>query len=109
MHEVKLDREFIAPILTQPTSAAIVRAVIDLAHVLGVTPVAEGVENAETEAKLLEYGCDVAQGFYYSPPLVAPAMLELLTSQQRRLNGRSAGQNGYPSEGNRRSEIELMQ
>lgn len=109
VHEVKLDREFIAPILTQPTSAAIVRAVIDLAHVLGVTPVAEGVENAETAAKLLEYGCDVAQGFYYSPPLVAPAMLELLTSQQRRRNGRGAGDNGYPSEGKRRSEIELMQ
>ena len=109
VHEVKLDREFIAPILTQPTSAAIVRAVIDLAHVLGVTPVAEGVENAETAAKLLEYGCDVAQGFYYSPPVVAPAMLELLTSQQRRRNGRSAGENGYPSEGKRRSEIELMQ
>ncbi|MDZ4233759.1 MAG: EAL domain-containing protein, partial [Dietzia sp.] len=113
VHEVKLDREFIAPILTQPTSAAIVRAVIDLAHVLGVTPVAEGVENAETASKLLEYGCDVAQGFYYSPPLIAPAMLDLLTSQQRQRTGHSAGdhvgQNGYPSAGKRRSEIELMQ
>ncbi|MCH9769169.1 MAG: EAL domain-containing protein, partial [Actinomycetia bacterium] len=82
VHEVKLDREFIAPILTQPTSAAIVRAVIDLAHALGVTPVAEGVENAETAAKLLEYGCDVAQGYYYSPPLPAPAILDLLESQK---------------------------
>ncbi len=82
VHEVKLDREFIAPILTQPTSAAIVRAVIDLAHVLGVTPVAEGVENAETAAKLLEYGCDVAQGYYYSPPLPAPAILDLLEAQK---------------------------
>jgi len=81
--EVKLDREFIAPILTQPASAAIVRAVIDLAHVLGVIPVAEGVENAETAARLLEYGCDVAQGYYYSPPLPASAVLDLLETQHR--------------------------
>ncbi|WP_231750964.1 EAL domain-containing protein, partial [Mycobacterium sp. NAZ190054] len=42
--EVKLDREFIAPILTHPQSAAIVRAVVDLAHALGITPVAEGAK-----------------------------------------------------------------
>ena len=65
--ELKLDREFIAPILPNRASAAIVRAVIDLAHALGVTPVAEGVENAETAARLLEYGCDVGQGFHHSP------------------------------------------
>ena len=58
------------------------RAVIDLAHVLGVTPVAEGVENAETAAKLLEYGCDVNQGYYYSPPLPASALLDLLEAQK---------------------------
>jgi len=73
VHEVKLDRQFIAPMLTQPASAAIVRAVIDLAHVLGVTAVAEGVENEETAAKLLEY----------SRPVPAPAILNLLESQSR--------------------------
>lgn len=83
VHEVKLDRQFIAPILSQPTSAAIVRAVIDLAHVLGVTPVAEGVENAEIADRLLEYGCDVAQGYYYSPPVSADAILDLLKAQSR--------------------------
>lgn len=112
VHEVKLDREFIAPILTQPTSAAIVRAVIDLAHVLGVTAVAEGVENEETAAKLLEYGCDVAQGYYYSRPVPAPAVLDLLESQSR-VNGSGAdeqlGSAGYSPDGSRRSEIELMQ
>ncbi|MCV7153263.1 putative bifunctional diguanylate cyclase/phosphodiesterase [Mycolicibacterium pyrenivorans] len=111
--EVKLDREFIAPILTQPASAAIVRAVIDLAHVLGVIPVAEGVENAETAARLLEYGCDVAQGYYYSPPLPAPAVLELLESQRRVQNSRDGddpvGGDDYEPDGTRRSEIELMQ
>ena len=92
VHEVKLDRHFIAPILTQPTTAAIVRAVIDLAHVLKMTAVAEGVENEETAAKLLDYGCDVAQGYYYSRPVPAPAILDLLESQAR-ANGSGAASN----------------
>ena len=77
--EVKLDGDFIAPILVDSRTATIVRAIIDLAHVLGVITVAEGVENAETAAALRDYGCDVAQGFYYSPPITAPAVLDLLT------------------------------
>ncbi len=112
VHEVKLDRHFIAPILIQPTTAAIVRAVIDLAHVLKMTAVAEGVENEETAAKLLDYGCDVAQGYYYSRPVPAPAILDLLESQAR-ANGSGAdeqvGLSGYSPAGARRSEIELMQ
>jgi diguanylate cyclase len=81
--ELKLDRQFIAPVLVDWRAAAIVRAVIDLAHVLGVTTVAEGIEDAATVARLREYGCDVAQGYYYSPPLDAAAMLELLSSTTR--------------------------
>jgi len=81
--EVKLDRQFIAPVLVDPRAAAIVRAVIDLAHVLGVTTVAEGIEDALTAIRLLEYGCEVAQGYYYSPPVAAQAMLEMLSSRQQ--------------------------
>jgi EAL domain-containing protein (putative c-di-GMP-specific phosphodiesterase class I) len=81
--ELKLDRQFIAPVLVDWRAAAIVRAVIDLAHVLGVTTVAEGIEDAATVARLREYGCDVAQGYYYSPPIEATAMLELLSSTTR--------------------------
>ncbi|MGE2836742.1 putative bifunctional diguanylate cyclase/phosphodiesterase [Mycobacterium sp. SMC-4] len=101
--EVKLDREFIAPILTHPASAAIARAVIGLAHSLGVTPVAEGVENAETAARLREYGCQVAQGFHFSAPLPAPDISNLLREQRSRIR------EDQDSLGTRRSEIELMQ
>ena len=73
--EVKLDRQFIVPLLTDPRAAMIVRAVIDLAHDLGGTVVAEGVENAATAHKLRDYGCEIAQGFYYSPPLPAQETL----------------------------------
>ena len=81
--ELKLDRHFIAPILTHAPSAAIVRAVIDLAHALAITPVAEGVENAQTAQRLLDYGCTIAQGYHFSKPLSADAVLELV--QARRL------------------------
>jgi diguanylate cyclase len=80
--EVKLDRHFIAPIRVDPRAAAVVRGVVDLAHVLGVTTVAEGVENAETAERLREFGCDVAQGYYYSPPISAAAMMNLLASKK---------------------------
>ena len=73
--EIKLDRQFIVPLLTDPRAAMIVRAVIDLAHDLGGTVVAEGVENAATAYKLRDYGCEIAQGFYYSPPLAAQETL----------------------------------
>ena len=80
--EVKLDRHFIAPICVDPRAAAVVRGVVDLAHVLGVTTVAEGVEDAETADRLREFGCEVAQGYYYSPPISAAAMMNLLASGQ---------------------------
>lgn len=93
--EVKLDRDFIAPILIDPRAAAVVRAVVNLAHELGLTTVAEGVENADTAVRLREYGCDVGQGYFFSAPLSAEGVVDLL------------GQ-GY-SAGNSVSEIELMQ
>ena len=76
--EVKLDRHFIEPILVDRRAAAVVRAVVDLTHELGMTTVAEGVETEETAAMLRSYGCDVAQGYYYSRPLVAGDLRNLL-------------------------------
>jgi EAL domain-containing protein (putative c-di-GMP-specific phosphodiesterase class I) len=53
-------------------------AAVDRFSTLGLTTVAEGVETAATAA-LTGYGCDVAQGHYYSPPMTAPELLHLLT------------------------------
>ena len=75
--QVKLDRSFIAPIVVDPRAAAVARAVIDLAHVLCMTTVAEGVENAETADWLRLHGCDIVQGYYFSPPLTAAGVLSL--------------------------------
>ena len=78
--EVKVDYDLISHVLTDPRAEAIVRAVIDLAHALDVTTVAEGVENADTAQWLRDRGCEVAQGILYSPPITGPAMMELLLS-----------------------------
>lgn len=69
--ELKLDRAFIAGISGDPRGAAIVRSTVDLAHSLGLEMVAEGVEDEETLATLTEFGCDIAQGYYFSRPLPA--------------------------------------
>lgn len=76
--EVKLDRNFIAPITADQRAAVVVRGVIDLAHSLNLTVVAEGVEDTETIWMLRDFGCDVAQGYHLSPPLPLTELLDLL-------------------------------
>jgi diguanylate cyclase len=69
VHELKLDRGFISNVWVDDRASAIVRSTVDLAHSLGLSLVAEGVED-EKSARLLEmFGCDVAQGYHYSRPL----------------------------------------
>jgi EAL domain-containing protein (putative c-di-GMP-specific phosphodiesterase class I) len=63
--------------LTDERAEAIVRAIIDLTHRLGMTCVAEGVENAATAILLAEHGCDVIQGHYCSPPVNASEVLSV--------------------------------
>ncbi len=65
--EVKVDQDLIGHVLTDPRADAIVRAVVDLAHSLNVTTVAEGVENVEIAAWLRNCGCEVAQGILLQP------------------------------------------
>lgn len=66
--EIKIDKAFVLDILTSENDAAIVKATITLGHNLGLLVTAEGVENKEIMAKLMEYGCDVAQGYFLSKP-----------------------------------------
>ncbi|WP_158230585.1 bifunctional diguanylate cyclase/phosphodiesterase [Mycobacterium sp. shizuoka-1] len=73
--ELKLDPQFIAPVLIDPTAAAVVRAVVGLAQSLGISTVAEGVENAHTAAWLRQQGCDIAQGFFYGAPVGVDSVL----------------------------------
>ncbi len=68
---LKIDQSFIRDLLVEPQDAAIVESTINLAHKLGMTVVAEGVEEVEHLRWLTEHGCDATQGYYFSPPLSA--------------------------------------
>ena len=66
---LKIDRSFVSDITSDVNDATIIRAVIGMAHNLGLKVVAEGVENEAQLSFLVANGCDEMQGFYYSPPL----------------------------------------
>ncbi len=68
VNEIKIDKSFVAGMLTDKNDAMIVRSVIDLGHNLGLNVVAEGVETQEMFDALAALGCDEAQGFYISKP-----------------------------------------
>jgi diguanylate cyclase (GGDEF)-like protein len=68
---VKVDRSFVAGMTEDPEDAAIVGAVIGLARSLDLATVAEGVETADQLAALRDLGCDVVQGYWFSPPVPA--------------------------------------
>jgi EAL domain-containing protein (putative c-di-GMP-specific phosphodiesterase class I) len=67
--ELKIDRFFVDDAPTSKDSELIVKSIIDLAHGLGLTVTAEGIETAEQMILLRDLGCDVAQGFFVARPL----------------------------------------
>ena len=67
--EIKIDVSFVQHMLYDIRDENIVRSIIDLAHHLGLRVVAEGVEDEATMQRLIEIECDVAQGYFLSPPL----------------------------------------
>jgi diguanylate cyclase (GGDEF)-like protein len=68
---LKIDRGLVIDMLTDPGSHEIVKAIVGLAHNLGMEVVGEGVETAEHLEKLRRLGCELAQGFFLSAPLTA--------------------------------------
>jgi diguanylate cyclase (GGDEF)-like protein len=75
---IKLDRAFTRDIETKDSARTVVRAAIDMAHALGKTVVAEGVENAEQLALLQRLGCDTMQGYHIGRPAPADEFALLL-------------------------------
>lgn len=71
---IKIDQLFVRQIVRDAGDAAIVRAVVALAHGFGLKVVAEGVESSAQMIKLAQLGCDICQGYHYGAPMAANAV-----------------------------------
>jgi diguanylate cyclase len=77
---VKIDQGFIADIGGPAGGREIVAAVTNLAHVLGLSVIAEGVETQLQRDAIAAIGCELAQGFFFAMPMTSAALVELLGS-----------------------------
>jgi diguanylate cyclase (GGDEF)-like protein len=77
---LKIHESFVSPLGTEPRDGAVVGAVVDLGHALGLSVIAEGVETDHQLAHLRDLGCDGAQGFLFSQPVPETAVRDLLAS-----------------------------
>ncbi len=82
--KLKIDRGFIAELISRADDASIVKAIVSLAHSLHLKVVAEGVETEEQLALLKSIGCDQYQGFCFSPAVPAPSFATLLRESQQK-------------------------
>jgi diguanylate cyclase (GGDEF)-like protein len=80
--ELKIDQSFVKDMEQSPNDEVIVHSTIELAHNLGLSVVAEGVQSAATLQRLASLGCDTAQGFVISEPVSANEIAALLASSQ---------------------------
>ena len=83
LNELKIDRRFVSRMVASDRNGAVVRAAIGLAHSLGMVVTAEGVETADVMQSLDALGCDVAQGFLFSPALPADELERMLSRDGR--------------------------
>jgi EAL domain-containing protein (putative c-di-GMP-specific phosphodiesterase class I) len=74
-----VDRSFVRDIATDPDDAAIVTAIIAMAHSLNIKVVAEGVETEQQLQFLRSRGCDEYQGYYFSRPMPSEAFIAKLS------------------------------
>jgi EAL domain-containing protein (putative c-di-GMP-specific phosphodiesterase class I) len=81
IHSLKIDRSFVAEVVTNPADAGIVRAIVEMAHGLKLNVVAEGVETTDQFQFLQRFGCDEMQGYWVSPPLPPEGASALLARE----------------------------
>lgn len=83
--EIKVDRSFVRDVASDTGDAAIIRAVVELARHRALDVVAEGVEDAQTYARLQSLGCGTAQGYFIACPMPAESCVDWLDASDRRM------------------------
>ncbi|MCC5896566.1 MAG: EAL domain-containing protein [Phormidium sp. BM_Day4_Bin.17] len=78
VNTLKIDRSFVWRMENSAQDRAIIRTILELAHILGLDVIAEGIETPEQLAQLRALGCDIGQGYWFAKPLPAPAAAQLL-------------------------------
>ncbi|OLE96227.1 MAG: hypothetical protein AUG75_22945 [Cyanobacteria bacterium 13_1_20CM_4_61_6] len=90
---LKIDRAFTSKMCVDHESCEIVRIIIMLAHNLGLSVVAEGIETEEQLAKLRNLGCELGQGFLFSRPADSESAQEFLRRQHSQVSGLPSSSN----------------
>ncbi|APH72564.1 hypothetical protein BSQ44_15265 [Aquibium oceanicum] len=101
LDEIKIDMSFVKELKTSRKARAVVRAVTHLAHELGLSVVAEGIEDAETEGIVAALGCDHGQGYLFGRPQPASIIPDLI----RQWDYASRAPSALPASNLRRSSI----
>lgn len=78
LSELKIDRSFVQGVARRPADRAVIRSLVGLAHDLGLTVVAEGIEDGDQLAELSRLGCDAGQGFHLHRPQSAADITDLV-------------------------------
>ncbi|WP_319783946.1 bifunctional diguanylate cyclase/phosphodiesterase [Oceanisphaera sp. IT1-181] len=84
LNKLKIDKSFVADMVTDVRALNLVKTIISLAHSLDMRVVAEGIEDAAQQAKLAQLGCDLGQGYWLARPMPAAAMSEELMAKAAR-------------------------
>ena len=88
---LKIDRSFVTNVHESEEDRAIVQQVIGLAHALGMTAVAEGIEDPEQARVLRTLGCDQVQGYLYSRPVTVDVIDGMLEERRSLADGLARG------------------
>ncbi|MDO8704118.1 MAG: EAL domain-containing protein [Sulfuricaulis sp.] len=91
VHAVKIDKSFVIDMTTNPNNIVIIRSTLDLGHNLGLKVIAEGVEDHGACDKLRSFGCDMAQGYYFSRPVPAEQIATWIATSPHNNDNTQAG------------------
>ena len=78
---MKIDRSFVADVVTEPATAALVQGLLQLGRGMGLQVIAEGIEDLDQAAWLLDHGCAMAQGYAFGRPAPLPSPAEVLMGE----------------------------